>query len=177
VPCLLEPPGELRLRAADEPLASELLVDPVRDRRGATERLDLAGLLHGAERLDDAGGLLEVDAARPEAVGVGERDVGGLDGDPPPREPLGERRQDEPRGLLEGDALDGTRGVRVAKVGVEGRVARRLDEERGVRALEAGQVLDVDEPRDEQGVVEPCREALDPVHPSLRSASSASARR
>ena len=91
------------------------------------------------------------------------------------REDLGQGGDDRARRLAERHALDLRRGLGVAEVGVDGRVGRRLDEDRGVRALEAREVPDIDQPSDEQWLLQPCREPLDPGHPSLRFASSSSA--
>ena len=93
VPSLLEPPGELRLRAPDERLAGELVVHAVGDRSGASQRLELAGVLDGAERLDEPLGRDDVDATAAQRLGAGEREVGRLDGDPAAGEQLGERRR------------------------------------------------------------------------------------
>ena len=60
------------------------------------------------------------------------------------------------------DALDRPRLLDVAEVGEEAR-AVRLDEERRVRAVEAGQIADVDEIRDEQRLLEQLAQAVDPV--------------
>ena len=177
VPRLLEPPRELGLGATDERLPAELLVHLVGDRGGAPERLQLAGLLHRAERLDRPARRDELDAARPQRLRVGERQVPRLDRDPPAREQLGERRHDVPRRPVERDAVDRARRLRVAKVRVERRLACRVDEHGRVRAREAGQVAHVDEARDEQRVVELPGESLDSRHVSLRAARSSSARR
>ena len=177
MPGLLEPPRELRLGAPHEALAAELLVDTVGDRGRATQRVELAGLLDRAQGLDEPGRRHELDAAGAERVGVGERDVPRLDGDPAAREPLRQRRDDVPWRLLERHVRNRARGVRVAEVRVERRVARGIDEQCGIGALEPREVPHVDEPGDEQRVVQRRCEALDPIHASLRSASSSSARR
>ena len=137
--------------------------------------LQLARVLHRAERFDGAGPGDDVDATVPQKIRVGEAQVRRLDADPPAREPLGECRQDRARRLLERHAVDVARRLCVAEVGVEGRLPRGIDEDRRVRADEAGQVADVDEARDEERLVQAAREALDPRHPFLRSASRPSA--
>ena len=100
-----------------------------------------------------------------------------LDGNAPAREKLGERGDDVPRSLVELHPLHVTRRLGVPKVGVERRRACRIDQHRRVGALETREIAHVDQPGDEQGLLEARGEALDPVHPSLRSASIASARR
>ena len=100
-----------------------------------------------------------------------------LDADAPAGEKLGERGDDVPRRLVELHALHVARRLGVPKVGVERRRSCRIDQHRRVGALEPREIAHVDQPGDEQGLLEARREALDPVHPSLRSASTASARR
>ncbi|MCZ7587656.1 MAG: hypothetical protein M5U27_02085 [Gaiella sp.] len=177
VPRLLQPPGELRLRTADERLLGELLVDPVGDRARTADRIELTGLLDRAQRLDEAGGRDELDPSRAQRVGRRERQVCGLDADPAAGEQLGERRHDVARRPVELDALDLARGLGVAEIGVERRLTRRFDEHRRVRAVETRQVADVYEPGDEQWILQLRCKPLDPGHASPSSASSSSARR
>ena len=66
------------------------------------------------------------------------------------------------------DALDRLRRLDVAEVGEEPHAAR-LDEERGVRAVEAGQVEDVDGVRDEERLLEQLLQTFDPVSHSACS--------
>ena len=176
-PCLLEPPRHLRLGAPHEGLLGELGVHAVGDRARAAHRVELDRLLHGSEPLDEPRRGHELDATGAQDVGRGDRHVRGLDPDAPPGQELGEGRHDGARSPLERHAVDLRGRLRVAEVRIERRLSRRVDEDRGVRALEAREVPHVDEPGDEQRLVQTGRQALDTTHPSLRSASSASARR
>ena len=125
VPGLLEPPDELRLGAADELLARELVVHAVGDRGRAPQRVELAWLLDRAQCLDEPTRRHELDTARAERLGGREGEMRRLDGDPPPGEQLGERRDDVARRLVERHARDVARRVGVAEVRVQRRVAGR----------------------------------------------------
>ena len=115
------------------------------------------------------------DPSAPQDFGVGEAHVRRFDPDPLAREPFREGRHDGARRLLERYAVDVPRRLGIAEVRVQGRLARGLDEHRRVRADEPREVPDVDEARDEERLLQPAREALDPRHPFLRSASTPSA--
>ena len=88
---LLDPPSELGLRAAGEPLLGETGEHLVGDRACAPDRLDLARLLDPAEILDGTvGDVSDLAAERDEVDACGAqptigvvRDVRRLDGDAP----------------------------------------------------------------------------------------------
>ena len=149
---LVQPPGELALGAADEPLLGEARIRLARDLAGAADRIQLVVVLDRAQRLDEAAPGDEREPAcaqdlpRRVADGVGLEAHGAL-------EQLGQRRDERALRLDELDALDRPRGLGVAEVAEEPH-ALRLDEERRVRAREPDEVADVDAVRDEQRLLE-----------------------
>jgi hypothetical protein len=151
---LRHPPDELSLGATRESLLDEQLVRPIRHLRRAPDRVELRRLLDDAQRLDDAALRHELDAAAAKelVVGVGQRVC--LEGDAA-REALGEIGVDVPPRLLELDALDRARPLGVPEVGEEPR-ALRLDEQRRVRAFEAGQIENIDGSGDEERLLDLC---------------------
>ena len=88
---------------------------------------------------------------------------------------LGQVADDVTLGLYERDALDEARRLGVAKIGEQRRFAAGLHEDCRVRALEPGEVADVDAVGDEQRLGEIGGEACETAHarcsPSSRSAS------
>ena len=158
---LAQPPRDLALAAPDPRLGGQRLETAVGDAARALKLRDLLVLLDRPQLLDEAARRHEVARALGERLPlcVGQ-DVGlelhAL------RQPLGDvahqraLRQD---GL---DSLDGARRLDVAKVRVEGRPAVRLDDQRGIRAVEPRQVQDVRQVGDEQRRVETGRQRSQP---------------
>ena len=152
-------PRHLALGAADERHLGEALEDAVGDRARVAEDLELALLLHRAQRLDEARVRHELEPAALERLEVGVDDVRRLERDPA-RQLLGERTDHAALRLHELDALDGTRRLDVPEVGEE-LDALLVDEQRRVRALEAGEVDDVLRRRDEERLLDQRAEAFD----------------
>ena len=152
-------PRHLALGAADEADAGEALEDPVGDLAGAAEDLELALVLDRAERLDEAAVRDEVEPARLQRLVVGVDDARRLEADLP-GEPLGERADHRPLRLHHLDTLDGRRRGDVAEVGKQ-LDALLVDEQCGVRALEAGEIDDVLRVRDEERLLDQGAEAVD----------------
>ena len=145
---LLDRPGDVALGSTDEGLRDQALEHPIRDLAGSPDRRELVVVLDCAQLLDEptAGNRLDRAAAKRLVSGVG--DEVGLEADRA-GQPVGEILQERAFRLLELDTLDRPRCLRVAKVGEESR-ALALDEERGVRALEPDEIVDVRGVRDEQ---------------------------
>src|SRR5207248_2966240 len=79
----------------------------------------------------------------------------------PALESLSQVDQKHPLRLLRLDAVDLPRRLDVAEVGEEARGPLRLHEQRRIRRVEAGEVADVDEVRDEQALVEPTAQEVE----------------
>ena len=114
---------------------------------------------------------------------AGMRQVRLLEGDAAPTQELADRREEIPSRLDESDASDRARPRCVAKIREERRAPVRLDEQGCVRALEPGQVTDVRLPaedvrrsRDEQGLAQAIRQALDPAQPRSFARNSSASR-
>ncbi len=148
-----QPPRELALGVADPGLGRERLEGVVGSPGGAADLLDLALVLHRPQALDDARRRHELELARTKHLDLRVRQRVGLEGEPP-LEPPGQIARQRPLCELDLDAGHPLGVLDVAEVGVEPRLPAGLDEERGVRALEPGQVADVDQVRDEQPLVE-----------------------
>ena len=178
----LEPPRHLRLRPPDESLPPEQLERLGEQRCGAPERVELAVVLDRPQPLDGTLRRDELDATGGERAMGGEADLVGLERDRPGRE-LPKRLPQEdgqlPVGLHELDTGDGARRVHVAPVGDQPGVLG-VDQHGRVRALEAGQVADVDggcdEKRRSTELGQPRTQPLDPLAHWL-PASHASASR
>ena len=132
---LAHAPRELALGAADELLLGER--SKTRSEIAAASRIVAisAGLLDRAQALDEPGLGDGLDAAVAQLLVRGDGDDVRLDPDRPAREPRREVADDRARGLLEADAVERARLLRVAEVGEERRLAVRLDEHGRVRAL------------------------------------------
>ena len=160
-------PDELLLRAAAELLLDKPLVHAVGDPGCLTDRLQLARLLDRPKRLDKAAPWDEVHPGLSQELVVRVGHGVGLEpdrvGDPP-----GEVAVDEPLGLFDLHALQLARPLDVAEIGEEPH-AIRLDEDSGVRALEAGQIEDVRRGGDEQRLLEQRPQA---VYPRVRNSSA-----
>ena len=87
----LDPPHELALGAAAEPLFRERLEDLVGERARAAHGLDLLVVLDRAQRLDEARRREGVDSGVGERAVAGVRQVGLLEPDPSPGQVLAER--------------------------------------------------------------------------------------
>src|SRR6266540_4542664 len=169
---LLEPPGELALRPAREPLFGQPLVCLARDLGRPPDRSELALVLDRPQRFHHAAPGHQVEPSRRERLVAGVGDRVGLEAEPA-RQPLGEVGEHVPPGDPELDAFDLLACLRVAEV-AEQPYAVRLDDEGWVGALEAAQVADVDRERDEERLVEPSLQLPEAtVHPaSLRNSSA-----
>src|SRR5437016_9958359 len=138
---LFDRPGDISLRAPGEGLSCQPLVDAIRDRARATDRVELLLVLDGAQRFDEARPRDELQASGAERLVSGVGDECRLEADAtgqPPRQ----IRKERPIRLDELDALDLAPGGGVTSVG-EKLQAIRLDEQCRVRALETDEVEDV----------------------------------
>ena len=163
-------------------LLRERREDLVGQGAGAPHRRDLLVVLHGPQPFDEAGARHRVDARIRQGPVERVREVLLLEQDPAPGQELADGRDEPARGLHDLDALELPRPVRVAEVGVEGRLPVRLDENGRVRALQAGQVAHVRlaaehvrRPGDEDRILlQELREPLDPAHarPPTRNSSA-----
>ena len=161
-------PGDVTLVSADERhLAHEPLEHAVGDRARAPERLELALVLDGTQLLDETLARHELEPARAQLLGERPREHVRLEADPA-REVFTEPTDQGTLRLHRLDTVDGLRRLDVAEVGEEPHPLR-LDEQRGVRALEAGQVEDVDEVGDEQRLLEEPAQPFDPGAHSIFS--------
>jgi hypothetical protein len=154
-----DPPGELGLGAARKGLAGKLREHVVDDPRRPTDRVELAGLLEGPKADDDPRGREELEPVGRELGMARHGQVVSLEGD----RRVGEARQvgGDPGDEValdedDVDALDGARRVGVAPVRHEHDVLV-FHEHKCIRALETGQITDVD------GVGGEERSGLDPV--------------
>jgi hypothetical protein len=163
-------PGDVPFRAPDEPLLGEPLERAVGDRARTPKRVELVLVLDCAQPLDETAARHRLDRTRLERLPARVRHVVGLEADPA-GEPVCEIPQQRARRLLELDAGDCARRLGIAKVGEEPH-AVRLDQQRGVRALEAGQVAHAYGVRYEQRLLERRAQPLDAgVHAPRRFAT------
>ena len=170
----LDPPRELALGTTDELLLGELLVDPVRDPGRSADRPELRIVLHRAQGLDQAAARNELRAARGERLPRGVRERARLEADPAGEE-LGEVAVQIALQQLDLDALDGARALRVAEVGEQAN-AVGLDQQRRVRADEAGQVADVGRRADEERLLERLAQPIDAAVHCLPARNSSASR-
>ena len=139
---------------------------------GAANQRELVLVLDGAQRLDHAAPRDELEPAGLErlvgGVGHGVRlegePAGKLLGQPAVQVPLRDRELDVRHALA---------GLRIAEVAEEPSAAR-LDQQRRVRAVEPGQVADVDRGGDEERLLDPLLQLLEPVIAASFRYSSAS---
>jgi hypothetical protein len=169
----VQPPGEVALRPPHPRLGRERLEGVLRRARRAPDRAQLVLVLDRAQRLDDTRGRDELEPSLPQRLDLRVRKHVRFEGDAAV-EALGEVGEERPLRLLRLDAAHALRRLDVAEVGEESRAAPRLDEERGVRCVEPGEVADVREVRDEQPLVEPLDQPLEPGHARAARNSSAS---
>src|SRR5947207_635066 len=144
-----------------------MMRSPARACGRAPEGLELAVVLDHAELLDEALTRHELDASLPQLLGERPREDVGLEAEAA-REVLTEPADQRPLRLHGLDAVDAPRSLDVAEVGEEAHPVR-LNEERGVRAVEAGQVADVDEIRDQQRLLEELAQPFDPASQRIAS--------
>ena len=172
----LDPPRDVALGPACEAFLRKPLEHPVGERARAADRLDLTGVLDRAEGFDEAAGRHDVHAAGAQRLPLHDRQRRRLDADAPPRQELRELADDVSPGLRERDSFDHLCPPGVPRVGVEGRLAARLDDERRVRAVETDEIADVDPGRHEERLLKARGEPLEPRHDvrSLESSASAS---
>ena len=163
----VEPPGELALRPAREPLLREPLVRLARDRSGRADRIELVLVLDRAQRFDEPAPGHELQAVGGEGLVLRVGDHVRLEADAA-RDVLADVGPDHAPGLDELDSLDGAAGLRVAEVAEQQRPLR-LDHERGVRAREPDEVADVRPARDEQGLFQRGPQPIDPFAHETRS--------
>ena len=154
-------PCDLALGSADELHLGEALEDAVGDRARVAEDVELALLLDRAQRLDETDVRHEFEPAALECLEVGVDDVRRLEADRS-RQLLGERTDNSALRLHDLDAFDRARGFDVPEVREELH-AFLVDEQRCVRALEAGEIDDVLGSRDEERLVDQRAQALDAV--------------
>src|SRR6266511_1421800 len=170
---LLEPPGQLALRPAREPLFGQPFVCLARDLGRAPDLSELTLVLDRPQRLHHAASRHQLEPSRRQRLVAGVSNRVGLEAEPA-RQPLGEVGEHVPPGDPELDAFDLLACLRVAEV-AEQPYTVRLEDEGGVRALEAGQVADVDRERDEERLLEPSLQLLEAaVHADSFRNSSAS---
>ncbi len=161
-------PRDVALAPADERhLAHEPLEHPVRDRAGAPEGLELALVLDRAQLLDEPLARNEVDPAPAQLLRERPGEDIRLEADAS-AELLREPADQGALRLHRLDALDGSRLLDVAEVGEEPR-ALRFDEQRDVRAVEPGEVEDVDRVRDQKRLLEEGAQPCDPCTHALCS--------
>jgi hypothetical protein len=149
---LHHPPDELLLGTSAEGLLGDPFEDGVRDVGRSANRRQLPVVLEGAERFDEPEAGDELDAAGAEELVVGVAQRGGFEADAVGEAP-GQVGVDMALRLLELRVRDLSRPLRVPEVR-EDPDALGLDEDRGVRALEARQVENVGRSRDEQRLLQ-----------------------
>jgi hypothetical protein len=171
---LLHAPGEIALGAADEALAPEAVEGLVRDLGRAANGLELIVVLDHAERLDDSVRRDRLDTAgiQPRVPFV--RDGGRLEADLA-AELVGEALEQVALRLDDLDPVELVGALQIAEVGEQAN-AVGLDEERGVRAGETGQVADVDGIGDEERALERLAQPGDPVAHRLFTRNSSASR-
>src|SRR5207244_13474900 len=76
---LVDPPGDVTLRAPGERLMRQPLVDAIRDRARATDCVELLLVLDSAQRFDEARPWVELEASGAEGLVAGVRDECRLD--------------------------------------------------------------------------------------------------
>ncbi len=145
-------PGDVALAPADERDLREPLEDAVGNRTCPADRVELTLLLHGAEPLYETAARHELEPALLERLVLLVRERRGLEGEPA-REALGELVEHGASRLHDLDVRHGARRLDVAEVGEELH-ALVVDEQRGVRAVEADEVEDVLRIRDEERLLE-----------------------
>ena len=159
---LLHAPGEIALGLTDEPtLVRQALEGVVPDLGGAPDRVQLVFVLDGAQLLDEAVARDGLDAAGMEPCIALEGDGRGLEADGARKE-LGECQVEIALGLDELDAVDRASALGIPKVGEEPDTIL-LDEERRIRALQAGEVAHIGRIRDEQRLLELFAQAIDSI--------------
>jgi hypothetical protein len=169
---LLHPPGQLALGPAGEGLGGETSVRLARQRGGPPDRVELGRVLDRAQLLDEAAARDEVEPAGAQGLVARVREVVGLEADAPVEE-LREVRDERPPRLDDLDVRDRPRRLGVPEVGEQPHPLV-LDEERRVRARESRQVAHIRAVRNEQRLVEPLAEPLDPAahRPAARYSSA-----
>ena len=156
---LLDRPRNVPLRSPAEALGGEPLEHAVSDLAGLLDRRQLAFVFDGAQALDERAPRNRLDAVRGEGGMARVADEVGLEADRA-GELRGQVLQDRALRLLELDAVDRTGGFGVAKVGEQPHTLL-VDEQRGVRAREPGEVEDVRRIGDKQWLLERRAQALD----------------
>ena len=153
---------EVSLGAPHEALLGQSCVGLVRDVGRAADEVELVLGLDRSQALDLAAARDEVDSGVPQHLPVRVRQVSALEPEPPVdvrRDATDQRALD----LDELDPFDPSAGLGVPEVGKE-HCAFAVDEERGVRATEPGQVEDVHRHRDEQWLLDLPAQVVDSVH-------------
>ena len=171
---LVQAPRELALRASGEALLGKTRVCLARQRRGPTNGLELSVVLDRPQLLDETAARHELNAAARERLPAAVGQVLGLEADSAFQQ-LAERRVEGPLRLDELHSLDRAAELRVTEVAEEPYLVG-LDHERRVRALEADEVADVDEIRDEQRLFQARLEALDAGHAGCSARNSKASR-
>jgi hypothetical protein len=164
---LVHHPDELPLGPPGERLLDKPLVRAVGDRRGPANRIELLRLLDRPQRLHQPPPRHELDAAVAEKLVVRVRERVGLERHPRWNQ-LREVREEVAPGFLDLHPFDLPRPLRVTEVGEEP-YALGFDQHGCIRALEPGQVPDVDRRRDEERLLEQLAEA---IYPRARNSSA-----
>jgi hypothetical protein len=159
---LLHDPRELALGAADEALLRERLICAIGDPARPPDRFELRLVLDGTQLLDEPAARDELVPRIGEDLPVREAEVVLVEAEPLGKVPR-QIGQDRARRLDELDALDGLGRRLVAEVREEA-CALELHEQYRVRALESRQVVEVDGARDQQRLLEPRAQPLEPAH-------------
>lgn len=145
---LLDRPRDVALGAADEALLDQPFEDTVGDLACLLQRGQLALVLHGSERLDQAAARNRLDRPTAQGLVAAEGDEVGLETDRT-GEPFREILQQCAFRLLEANPLHSARCLGIPEVAEQAHVVR-LHQESSIRALEADEIEDVDRVGDEQ---------------------------
>jgi hypothetical protein len=159
---LAQAPRDVPLRPPDPRLGRQRLERALGDFRGTPDGRQLGVVLDRAQPLDHARRRDEVEPTGREHLELRVRERVRLERELPLESP-GEVAQQRALRHHRLDALHALRRLQVAEVREELRVARGVDEQGGVRALEARQVEDVRQVRDEERSVEARPQPLEPL--------------
>ena len=146
------PPDEITLRAADEGLLGQPCERLGEDRRRAPHRGQLGAVLHLAQLLDEPAASHELDPGCRKRLVAPVRQRLRLEADPT-RQPIRQVAVEVAARLDRLDAADRPCAVRVPEVREELN-AVALDEQRGIRAVEAAEIADVHRVRDEERLLD-----------------------
>src|SRR5689334_7431061 len=164
-------PRDVPLTPPDEMDVEQPLERAVGDLARTAQELELGLVLDRSHRLDDPAARYELEAPAGErlVLRVGQHRLEAHTAD----QRLGKLGDERALRLHRFDVGNGARLLDVAEVGEEAD-AIRLDEQLCVRAVEAAEVANVDEVRDEQRLLQPLPQAIDSGHAFSFRYSSAS---